>query len=88
MVISKVKQQSVCVNYYVEINQEYWLEILEEQNYKDSAVRAAITSQFSKLVREGDELNKHEWIYKDIKAKDKLIYRVTYIEETEETINY
>lgn len=90
MVTSKLAQYKIAVSYYVEIEEEYYKELIKENKFANNIVRNAIAYQFQKsgLIKEYDEMNSHEWVYKNIEAKDKMIYRVSYFVETEEYKNY
>lgn len=90
MVISKVEQRTIAVSYYIEIEEEYYKELIIENKYNNGIVKNAIAYQFQKsgLIREYEEMNKHEWIWKDIKAENKMEFRVSYHAEEDELKYY
>ena len=90
MVTSKLEQKTIAVSYYIEIDEEYYIELIKENKNPSSIIRSAIGLQFQKsgMIKEFDEMNKHNWFFKNIEAQGKLIYRVSYFVETEEHINY
>lgn len=90
MVISKLEQRTVTISYYVEIDEEYYKELFAETKNHSGIIRNAIALQFQKsgLLKEYEEMNKHEWIYKNIGAENKLVFRVSYYVEVEELKNY
>lgn len=85
--IRMIKEEVININYTVSIENPEYVELIKE--YKASnIIRNAIALQFQNagMTREFEEMEKHNWLFKEINVSDssKLIYRCFYSYTREE----